>query len=250
MSKNNCKTVQRELDELNLGDDVSPLAATHLLDCEACRDFQEKQNGLRRLVGSLGTVEAPADFDFRLRARLARTPMPTTYQLSANRLPLSQLVAIAAVILLFVGAVGFLRYIQLRQSTTPVIAGAPPRVETAPVAPPEPTRNPEKMISGQTDAVANNSNQSRPSLPAIGIAPKSKRQLVAADFSNTQATTFGPSNSLSNSRVFPIDVSTQSMKLSLDDGRGNARTISLPGVSFGSQRVLANSNQFAPKDVW
>jgi hypothetical protein len=52
------------------------------------------------------------------------------------------------------------------------------------------------------------------------------------------------------STVFPIDASLQSLKFSLDDGRGNARTISVPTISFGSQRVLQNANQFAPKGVW
>jgi hypothetical protein len=49
--------------------------------------------------------------------------------------------------------------------------------------------------------------------------------------------------------VFQIDASLQSVTVSLDDGRGNERTISFPTVTFGSQRVLANGNQFAPKGV-
>jgi len=42
-----------------------------------------------------------------------------------------------------------------------------------------------------------------------------------------------------SSNVFPIGTSFQSLKVSLDDGRGSSRTISVPSVSFGSQRVLS-----------
>jgi hypothetical protein len=55
---------------------------------------------------------------------------------------------------------------------------------------------------------------------------------------------------LNKSTAFPIEASLQSVKVSLDDGRGNARTISFPPVSFGSQRVLTTANQFAPKGNW
>jgi hypothetical protein len=41
--------------------------------------------------------------------------------------------------------------------------------------------------------------------------------------------------------VFPIDASTQALKVSLDNGRGSSKTISVPGVSFGSQRVATQS---------
>src|SRR5690349_1413500 len=71
MSKNNCEVIRQELDELMLGETISATAVEHLRECAACREFNEKQTRLRQIVGSLGTVSAPADFDFRLRARLA-----------------------------------------------------------------------------------------------------------------------------------------------------------------------------------
>lgn len=42
--------------------------------------------------------------------------------------------------------------------------------------------------------------------------------------------------------AFPINASYQSLKVSVDDGSGIARTISLPTVSFGSQRALSQSS--------
>ena len=71
MRKNICEEIRQELDELTLDETCSTAALQHLRECGACREFQEKQTKLRQIVGSLGTVSAPADFDFRLRARLA-----------------------------------------------------------------------------------------------------------------------------------------------------------------------------------
>src|SRR5437762_13804302 len=42
-----------------------------MLGCVACETLSREQIGLQKLVSSLGTVEAPGDFDFRLQARLA-----------------------------------------------------------------------------------------------------------------------------------------------------------------------------------
>ena len=71
MRNNNCEVIRRELDELMLDGTCSTSAVEHLKECSECREFNRTQTKLRRMVGSLGTVEAPPDFDFRLRARLA-----------------------------------------------------------------------------------------------------------------------------------------------------------------------------------
>ena len=62
MRKNTCELVRRELDELMLDETCSTAVLGHLRECGACREFHEKQTKLRQIVGSLGTVSAPADF--------------------------------------------------------------------------------------------------------------------------------------------------------------------------------------------
>ena len=66
-----CKAVRREIEELEAGAPASAEANEHRLACAACRGFAEERARLRQLVGSLERVSAPADFDWRLRARLA-----------------------------------------------------------------------------------------------------------------------------------------------------------------------------------
>lgn len=51
-----------------LGDD----AALHISGCAPCNRYAKETFGLTELLAAQPRVEAPADFDFRLRARLAR----------------------------------------------------------------------------------------------------------------------------------------------------------------------------------
>ena len=86
----------------------------------------------------------------------------------------------------------------------------------------------------------------------VGSVRDGERQRTR-DLSSTQAAVFRPTEQLAQtgtSPVFPIDASYQSLKLSFDDGRGSARTISLPKVSFGSQRVLAQGGSSSPRGSW
>ena len=68
MKERQCEVIRCELDELTLGDEGSTAVTQHLRECGECREFHQKQTRLRQIVGSLGPVEAPPDFDFRLRA--------------------------------------------------------------------------------------------------------------------------------------------------------------------------------------
>ena len=75
------------------------------------------------------------------------------------------------------------------------------------------------------------------------------RQLSTKDSSKEVAPVIGPEAFTSDAgAVFPIDASLQPLRLSLDDGRGNAKTISVPTIRFGSQQMLPT--KLAEKGVW
>jgi hypothetical protein len=67
----NCQACRREIEESDGARTHTGSAGAHLETCAECRAFSNEQTALRRLIGSLEVVTAPADFDFRLRARLA-----------------------------------------------------------------------------------------------------------------------------------------------------------------------------------
>lgn len=239
MKQKRCELVRRELEELMLNEEFSAAAAEHLQTCSDCREFQRQQTKLRRIVGSLGTVNAPADFDFRLRARLAadaQTPSFRYWSMAVKGL------ATAAIVLVF--GIGAAVIWQRDRQQTPVVVA--PRIEPIEI---ENTRNEDLPIVevGPTVAVGRPLRKAERS-----TVSKPKRTVTAIDFSSERASVVTSTRpALDTAAVFPIEASLQSVKVSLDDGRGNARTISFPTVSFGSQRVPVTANQFAPKGgVW
>jgi hypothetical protein len=242
MRKNDCEVIRRELDELMLDEASSPAAAEHLRECAACREFHQKQTKLRQIVGGLGTVAAPPDFDFRLRARLANEAGSATFHLTSFA---RRGLAVAAVLIVFATGIVLVRNVMNRPGE--IAVKEQPQVQPPPVTPVQPSKttvNPQEFAAAIPE---NNSQRIRKERPAQTIA-KVRRPAVAVDFSSQRAEVIN--GSVAASTVFPIDASLQSLKFSLDDGRGNARTISVPTISFGSQRVLQNANQFAPKGVW
>jgi hypothetical protein len=256
MMKTNCKTIRRELDEMNLGEESSPSVMLHLQQCVECQEFHQSRTKLRHLVGSLETVEAPADFDFRLRARLAGEKAGSAQgRVFANWSPGFR--ALAAVVIVLIVAV--VLFVSQRRSQPPSVAKV--RVEeptkTRAVSP----KQSEVLAPSNTASVRPNTGSSAQQESKAPITKtlsgiRGKRQMATTDFSSVNATVLRREGSVAlvgSTTVFPIDAANQSLRVSLDDGSGNWRTISLPTVSFGSQRVVSSgsvSNQLAAKGIW
>lgn len=239
MKDRHCELIRREFDELMLNEDLSGAAAEHLRTCADCQEFRRQQTRLRQIVGSLGMVNAPPDFDFRLRARLAAESQP-----SGTRYWSFAVKGLATTAILVVFGVGGTMLWQREHPVVTVAEG--PRIEPKKLDEPKATPSP---IPEVTPVVAKyNEPKHKTQLPLV---VKPKRTLTAVDFSSERASVVsGTYPAFNTSTVFPIEASLQSVKVSLDDGRGNARTISFPPVSFGSQRVPTTANQFAPKGIW
>jgi hypothetical protein len=248
MRKNNCELIRQELDELMLDEVCSSAVTHHLRECAGCREFQEQQTKLRRMVGGLGIVSAPPDFDFRLRARLAND-VPSTFM--SVYWPLARRGMVVAVVILAVATGGVLvrnafdqpaPVENLAEKTQPEAPAVPkPSESVRPVeaiAPP-----PQIAVASQRRPAGNKNDRS--------LSRSTQRPALATrDSASLGASVISGVEPVSASAVFPIDASQQSFTVSFDDGRGNAKTISVPTISFGSQRIVQNSNQFAPKRVW
>ena len=251
MRKNTCEVIRRELDELNLDETCSTAAIAHLRECGACRDFHEKQTKLRQIVGGLGTVSAPADFDFRLRARLANESSAVSSFHFIAWPVIRRGLATAAVLLVFATGAFLVRNVLNR----------PPAVDQtakqAPVPAVHDTPRPTEIVIPSTSQA--------PKLQEVAVVQKKQphrvqrsefvafgnKPLATRESSSTGATVIGNTEPLGTSEAFPIDASSlQSFKVLVDDGRGNAKTISVPTISFGSQRLMQNANHYAPKRVW
>ena len=247
MKETKCEAIRRELDELMLGDQGSVGATQHLQECGECREFHQKQTRLRQSVGGLGTSEAPPDFDFRLRARLANESTAAGFHLRALQWPFAtRSVAVAAMLLLFVAGVVLVRSVINRQDpTVAVVPDQPPRMEQ-PVQPaPKEIGVPGNVSDRPVVADASDNGLRRVKGER---SAKPKRTLATRDSAVEGASVLADSQR--QAAIFPIDASLQSLKVSIDDGHGDVRTILVPTITFGSQRVLPAGNQFAPKGVW
>ena len=245
MRKDNCEVIRRELDELMLNEACSASAAEHLKECSACREFHQTRTKLRRMVGSLGTVAVPADFEFRLRARLANGSSNEGfhYWVVARKG-----LAFAAVLAVFTTGIIVVRNIVNQQTAREAVAERKPPVPqptAQPVTPVAP--NPVTPSHQLTAGIPKNRTER-----SVATGPRVKRHLATIDSAGTRAEVISASKAvdLGATAVIPIDASLPSLKFSLDDGSGNARTISVPTIRFGSQRMLPKENQFAQKGVW
>ena len=254
MRQNICEVIRRELDELMLDEMCSTAAVDHLGDCAACREFHEKQAKLRHIVGSLGTVAAPADFDFRLRARLANESSSAASHFNFIEWPSVRRALTAAVLLLVFAAGAFLiRNILNRPVAVEEVAKEAPAPKTYETPKSHESVTPKSLESAKQDdmpvVVTKRQQENRIDRPTQ-VAIRNTRTLGTVDSSSIRAEVINGAEPVGTSATFPIDASWQSFKVSLDDGRGNAKTISVPTISFGSQRLMQNANQFAPKRVW
>jgi anti-sigma factor RsiW len=249
MRKNICEAIRVELDELMPGEACSSAASAHLHECAACREFHDKQTKLRQIVGSLGTVSAPADFDFRLRARLANesSSAVSTWQFVFPRRGF----AVAAVLLVFATGAFLVRNVWNQPPVEQKVATADqPRVPEAPQpAPSVEQKGPENTLAAQPFTGTPPKPVIRNERPAY-VAVKPKRSLVSEDFSSEGAQVIRSTEAVGAFEFIPLDASLQSLNVSLEDGRGTARTNTVPAVSFGSQSRLQTANQLTPKRDW
>jgi hypothetical protein len=256
MKHTECNQIRLEIDESDLGAKLSPTTLQHLRECAECQEFQNRQTKLRQIVGSLETVTAPADFDFRLRARLANGEKHSSYQfLSSFPMMRSAGFAVAVLILLVIGAYVFLRVSVPRQQ---FVAGTPTTpTEKTPTSRTEPDAPPKSVEqAGSKSNTTNESlvvNSATPLRRSLRSAPRPKRAIATIDSSGMAAPVISINQPVAGISTFPLDIPQESFKVSIDDGRGTSRTISLPGFSFGSRRVLTGRNvshQYVQNGVW
>jgi hypothetical protein len=243
----NCQNVRREVDETAPSDFLSAFARRHMSACRECRAFSEEHQKLQEILSSLGTIEAPGDFDFRLRARLAGEKAGNNhFPLAFANLSFGFRAAVVATLLVVFGSVAFFNFkpssnnslvsnnaspaTKTAAAEAPQPAAAAPdsravvAVDRTPVAADEGNVVPRRQVTRKFSALASAGNTPRPGIREMGSSPA--KSIKASEL---------------NARVadYAIESSSQPMKVSLDNGRGSSRTISLPPVSFGSQRVMA-----------
>lgn len=108
-----CKVFRTEIEEAADGSALGREAASHVETCAACGEELRGRAALRGLVRGLGRVEAPPDFEYRLRARMAGSKPGGGQGLFASWFPVGGLAwAAAAVCVLSVTAAIYFKQAQ------------------------------------------------------------------------------------------------------------------------------------------
>jgi hypothetical protein len=271
----NCQTCRAEIEELEAGARLSEHASTHLRVCPECGAFHEEREALRRLVGSLGPVHAPPDFDFRLRARLAAAKTSASGRSPwLSFLASAPAIGIAAAFALLVA--GFVIYRQLKSVPTSrelardavveqpahgnsVQESKQPGGEVAGGGPVERVRKDSPSVVAEVKhqrASVNVKNSSRRNVAAQTVAKAP--QVMSNDSASREANVITPErrqpfSAATNAVVqLPVRSAAQPVRVSLDDMRGARRTVTLEPVVFGSQDLAGRSlsRGGAPEDIW
>lgn len=247
-----CKVYRREIVAAADGGLMGSRARAHVTACRACRGELRERESLRALVAGLGKVEAPADFEFRLRARMATAKGDGGRARFAGRwLYGFAPFAVAACFLLVSATLYFW------QSARPMPADAP-TFATKPARNAEPGRvptlkaqgssaaaamqtSPPAVVSSKTGQSANRSNLRM--RQAREVASRGERR---ADFAKKAAV-----NSFTSARVLrPLTIAVRSPggppRMILRDESGAERVVSVRAVSFGSQDFLARETALRP----
>jgi len=267
MRNTNCRNIRREIEEARSADFLSAAARSHLEVCPACETLSRQQIKLRAILSSLDRVEAPQDFDYRVRSRLAaekRRGAPVLPFGSFSFGPRSA--AVAAMLLLVGSAFVFVSFKARPETTVAGVKQAVPAPGTSqstganPVQVKATTPNPIQVAQAPTGTEPAPLHVGQPSLKHAPGALNVKREVAGfrgKRFGTLDQTQSGaPVERLGEgypTAAFPINASYQSLKVSVDDSTGTSRTISLPSVSFGSQRTLSQTSSpliASARDTW
>ena len=256
MRTTNCKSVCREIDESDISQDLSSVAREHVQSCEHCRSFYDGRRELRLMLGSLETVAAPSDFEFRVRARLANNEAARSGFFFGNRSWGISVATVATLVLLLGAGFAFRTLTRSAGGTTAVNSGTPRTEQTTPNTdkPKTVAGGPQSVAAGgneeakKTDQISSDViRESKPTIKSSRSNVAGQRtgsRLAAQDFGTLGASVVKRDEvaSRGTSPVFAVETSSEPLKVSLDFETGASRTISLPTLSFGSQRTITGGS--------
>lgn len=135
----NCQNVKTTIDTTSRREPLHETVKSHLGGCADCRGYADDTSALLALLGGQPRVAAPADFNFKLRARIARAqaephgPVAVLENFWAKTFSWGQ-AAMATATLAIVAALSVYYFIDSRQATpnSPFVAANPTAQQTAP----------------------------------------------------------------------------------------------------------------------
>lgn len=251
-----CKAYRREIEEAADGRPVSARTRAHAALCRVCGDELRDGASLRALVGGLGKVGAPADFEFRLRARMAASKIDRGHGRFSGTRWLYGLAPVAvAACFVVVSATLYFRQ-ESRPTTTagPVVASAPaPNVEPARTSSTDKQNRvagPEMKVEevAGVDAEGAASLKIKKPVHRVNVRAAQSRAVASNVVRRAEVETNTLVTSVTGARVIhlPLKSSAEPLRVILRDDRGAERVVPMRSVSFGSQSFLARDAATRP----
>lgn len=249
MRKTACKTVSREIDELERGQEPGAMTRVHLQECGSCSEFYADRLKLQQMIGGLETVKAPGDFDFRLRARLANERGKSVSRFPTGVFGFGLPSVALAVIAILVGVGLFIRITtdsgtQSNSVAKSEIHQTSESKATAPKIAPEVA----EIKASETNKDSKMANSIQPSV-ALKDRSRNRKGTRTTSSAVLRDTFLARTDSTA---VFPLEAA-EPLRVSVDYATRGSRTISLPAVSFGSQQVLAQGSstmKTSARTIW
>lgn len=266
MNKHVCETHRAEIEESAAGSPQSHALREHLAACRPCEQFRRERASLRLLVGGLGKVTAPADFEFRLRARMASAEGGAR---RAKRFRFGFVPGLASVALAacFVSVSAWI-YLKreaapnrpeppalastaapspvpesaLTKGTAPVVVDEQPLKKESELAFSPPTRRDSRMRAASTFRAR----------PEGKTTERAEREAGSAVFDSQPAPILNASSSkqteLASLPTTTVAVRTSAVPLQvvLRDETGAVRVVPMRSVSFGSQGLVRQGRNTMP----
>lgn len=265
-----CKVFRTEVEEATDGGTLGPRAASHVASCAACGDELRGREALRGLVRGLGRVDAPADFEYRLRARMAGSKPRGGHGVFGGLFPVRGIAwaAVAVCVLSVTAAVYYRQPQQTKQNAPGVVESAHgPQVSTSPTATQSntlrenKTQQPEQVGGRQTASVTPNPpvlTQRSSGVKRVSTQPR-ERELSTREPRVEQTRGRSLEADLRPAPVLPVQLpllnsgnngalrfaaqgiqlgtTAGTLRVVLRDERGTSLT--MRSVSFGSQELLS-----------
>ncbi len=251
-----CKAVCREIDELDRDERPGVAILAHVKTCAQCRTFYSDRFRLRELVAELPAISAPADFDFRLRARLATakgSPV-TSPRMFGFSIPSVALATIAVL----VGAGLSVRLLTGSSGESAVAVTETSRANESATAQ-TPSTSPEsatpdiKAPGATADTTAVSLQPNAGLKPDRAVKSENRRRGNGRYPVQQFVKRENPLAGTETASMFPLEAS-EPLRVSVDYAAGGSRTISVPTLSFGSQEVVSRGGspmmKTSARTVW
>lgn len=220
-----CKQIKALIDEADRPEALAYTASQHIASCNDCGQFADERAKLKALLADVGRVSAPADFDFKLKARLAEVKgrKSSWWLMPSGYLKLGGATAALVIAVVAAQTGGLFSADKAVESTVSgpvqVQPVTPPSVAVNPPAPPAIIKN-DVEPDHKTIATAN--PYSRTQRRQARTAPEAARVYVAED--GTMVLMRGPAGE-HQVPVPTVSVGAQSL-MYVNSGRHTARAIS------------------------